>query len=490
MSLQEMTRRMLAGDAARPVLNYEGCWYSLGELRGLAQRIGELIEAAGADATAAVTFVPRNRPEAIAGLLALLAGGRSIRMAYAFQSAEGIARDVERLRSAVLLIGAGDLGEELRNVVAAQQAAAITLADMGASLAQGLERCDPAKAVAAPEQPQIQILTSGTTGTPKQFPITHEMVARHHVTPRLAPGREEQIAQEPPALLYFPIGNISGIYSTVPALLRGQRVQLLDRFSLDAWRAYIREHRPVMSGGPPAAVQMILDAEVPKEELSSLRYYSTGAAPLDPTVQAAFEQRYGIPVLLSYGATEFGGPVCAMTPDLHAASGGHKPGTLGKPLPGAQLRVVDGETGEALPAGKEGLLEVISPRLEPKWIRTSDIGLIDEDGFLFLCGRADGAIMRGGFKVLPETIERALLLHPAIAEAAVVGVADRRVGQVPAAAIRFKPGAAEASSEELEAHLRRHVLATHIPVHWKFVAELPRNASVKIDRRGVMALFA
>ena len=89
---------------------------------------------------------------------------------------------------------------------------------------------------------------------------------------------------------------------------------------------------------------------------------------------------------------------------------------------------------------EEGLLEVLAPRIQPDWIRTSDLGVIDEDGFLFLRGRADGAIMRGGFKVLPEAIERALLLHPAVAETAVVAVPDQRVGEVPGAAIRLDPG--------------------------------------------------
>jgi acyl-coenzyme A synthetase/AMP-(fatty) acid ligase len=125
----------------------------------------------------------------------------------------------------------------------------------------------------------------------------------------------------------------------------------------------------------------------------------------------------------------------------------------------------------------------------PDWIRTTDVALIDEDGFVFHRARADGAIMRGGFKILPETIERALLLHPTISTAAVVGVADRRLGQTPAAAIQLKPGADQPAISELEAHLRDHVLATHIPAHWRFVADLPKNPSMKIDRLGVRALF-
>jgi acyl-coenzyme A synthetase/AMP-(fatty) acid ligase len=206
-------------------------------------------------------------------------------------------------------------------------------------------------------------------------------------------------------------------------------------------------------------------------------------------VQAAFEARYNIPILLSYGATEFGGRVAAMTASLHAEWGKKKLGSVGRPVPGAQLRVIDPESGAILPAGQEGLLEVVSPQMGPEWIRTTDLVVIDEDGFVFHRARADGAIVRGGFKVLPETIERALLQHAAISAVSVVGVPDRRLGQTPAAALQLKPGSHEPSISELEAHLRQHVLATHIPVHWRFVEDLPKNASMKIDRLGVRALF-
>jgi acyl-coenzyme A synthetase/AMP-(fatty) acid ligase len=178
-----------------------------------------------------------------------------------------------------------------------------------------------------------------------------------------------------------------------------------------------------------------------------------------------------------------------MTPELYPEWGKRKFSSVGRALPGSQLRVTDPETGAVLPPGKEGILEVISPRIGPDWIRTSDVALIDEDGFLFHRGRADGAIIRGGFKLLPETIERALLLHPSVSAAAVVGISDTRLGQVPAAAIQVKPGFAPPTFADLEAHLRAHVLATHIPVKWRLVEDLPRNRSMKTDRPAVRRLF-
>jgi acyl-coenzyme A synthetase/AMP-(fatty) acid ligase len=288
---------------------------------------------------------------------------------------------------------------------------------------------------------------------------------------------------------YYPLGNISGIYGVLPPLLRGHRVVLVERFTVDAWRSYLRRHRPERASLPPAGFQMVLDAAVPPEELQGVRSIATGAAPLDLNVHRAFEARYQIPILLSYGATEFGGPVASMTPELHAEWGDKKLGSTGRPIAGAQLRVVDPETGAPLSPGEEGILEVIAPRIGPNWIRTSDLAVVDADGFLFHRGRADGAIIRGGFKLLPEVIERALLLHPAVSCAAVVGLPDPRLGQVPAAAVQFRPGTPSPSQEELELHLREHVYATHIPVAWRIVNTLPRTPSLKVDNAAVRGLF-
>ena len=179
-----------------------------------------------------------------------------------------------------------------------------------------------------------------------------------------------------------------------------------------------------------------------------------------------------------------------MTAALHAEWGARKIGSVGRAMPGAQLRIVDPDSGIPLPPNSEGLLEVISPRIGPDWIRTSDIALIDADDFLFLRGRTDGAIIRGGFKLLPESIERALMLHPAVAEAAVTGMADHRLGQVPAAAIRLRGNFAAPAIAALETHVRHHLPATHVPVKWLFVRDLPRTPSLKTDRRALQALFA
>jgi long-chain acyl-CoA synthetase len=491
ISLDELSARALARGASLPAIEFEGHWFDWASMRRVADRIDTLITASGAAAGAPVAFVPRNRPSAFAALLGLIAKKHTIRMIYAFQSAAGIERDVQRLKPAVVIAAAEDFSEGLIESLKARGIAAIGIREMDAAAIPGLEHSHSASDVDIPAQPCIEILTSGTTGPPKQFGIRYDVIAQHYIGARTCDDlREEEMSRLPPALLYFPLGNISGIYTTLPALLKGLRIVLLDKFTVRAWHDYVLRYRPTVFGLPPAGVQMLLDANIPKADLASLRVLSTGAAPLDPTVQRAFEERYGIPVLLSYGATEFVGPVTAMTAELHARWGASKFGSVGRALPGAQLRITDPDTRATLAPGREGIVEVISPRVGPEWIRTSDIGMIDEDGFLFHRGRADGAIVRGGFKLLPETIERALLLHPAISAAAVVGVPDPRLTQIPAAAVKCKPGVDRPTVADLERHLRDHVPATHVPVMWRFVESMPTTPSFKVDRPALRRLFA
>lgn len=483
--LEDWCAAALARPADQPAIEFEQRWYHWGELRHVAARIEALIEASGAPPHATIAFVPRNNPYAIAALLGLLAKRRSVRMLYAFQSPAALASDVARVAPSVLIAASEDCSAPLLQELKARGIVGIALNDSDASILPGLEHvCRHASTVESASPPRVEILTSGTTGPPKPFAVGFELIARHFLG-----GPDVDLSAAPPTLLYFPLANITGLYSTLPPLLRGQRAVLLERFSVAGWHDHLVRYRPEAGGLPPAGVQMVLDANIPRADLACLRRLGTGAAPLDPAVHRAFEQRYGVPILLSYGATEFGGPVTAMTLELHAEWGEKKFGSVGRALPGAQLRVIDVETGAVLGPDNEGVLEVISPRIGRDWIRTSDLAAIDADGFVFHRGRSDGAIMRGGFKLLPEAIERTLMLHPAVSAVAVIGVTESRLGQVPAAAIQLKPDAEPVDAAQLETHVRQHLPATHVPVHWRFVDALPRTPSFKIERPALRRLF-
>lgn len=481
-SLAALAHKAIARRGSEPAVQFQGDWIRRSELSDLAGSILAHLQALALPAGSKIAFVARNHPSALAAFVGLLAGGFSVRMIYPFQSSVGIAREIDMLRPAVVVADHSIFSDELMAVLNSTGIGGLALAGMKlqpitAATDRQFEAINP---------PVVEILTSGTTGKPKPFTLTYDTIAIHFVGAP-APGLK---TGNIPVLLYFPIGNISGLYSTLPALLLGQQIILLDRFRVEDWHAYIVKYRPVVSGMPPAGLQMVLDADIPPEDLSSLKMLGAGAAPLDPDVQRRFEQRYGIPILLSYGATEFGGPVTRMTPELYENGGREKIGSVGKAIPGFCLRVVHPETYEPLSAGEEGILEVVSPRIGPDWIRTSDLAVIDDEGYLFHRGRADGAIVRGGFKILPETIEKALLKHAQVSAVSVVGLKDARLGQVPVAAVVLKPGAENVPVEALERHLREHVLATHIPVQWKIVEELPRTAlSFKVDQAAVRAMF-
>lgn len=487
-TLQALSAAVLNRHPDDAALEFEGRWYSWGELSRVARLVTDLVAESGASAHAKVALVAKNRPTAIAAYLGLMEKAFSFRIVYPFQSSVSMAREIEQIQPAVVIAAEETFDNTLCAALKTNGIAGIALAQHDARLVAGLERSTNNAVTSV--RPHIEIHTSGTTGAPKPFAFDYDTIATHIVggrpTPSSAGANPEQL---PPILMYFPAGNITGLHANIAPLLRGQRGVLLDRFSVAAWHDHLKRYRPVAGGLPPAGVQMILDADLPREDFASLKMIGTGSAPLDPSVQKAFEARYGVPILLAYGATEFGGPVVSMTPDLYAEWGEKKPGSVGKPLPGAQVRVVDQDSGEILPAGNTGLLEVVSPRMGPAWIRTADIAYLDEDGFLFLCGRADGAIMRGGFKVLPETIERALQLHAGVAAAGVIGISDHRLGQVPAAAIQLKAGVEAPSVAALEQHLREHLAATHIPVKWLFVSELPRTASYKVHQPSLRKLF-
>ena len=487
-TLDEQVRAALSADPDDQAIEFRDVWYHWRDLRLVADAVADLLHAACVDPRAPIGFVPRNRPSAMAAELGMVAAKRTIRMIYAFQSAAGIAREVGRLHLGAVVAAAEDFTPELLAVLKEHGIAGIALTEMSATAVEGAERSTAPLDPNAPPEPQIQVHTSGTTGPPKHVGFSYDMIAKYIVGQNVAAVTGEN-THTPPVLLTFPLGNISGIYSVFPPMLARRRAVLLDRFSLDGWRDYIRRYQPAVPMLPPAAVGMVLDAEIPVEELSCIKMIMTGAAPLDPNIQKAFEERYGVPIFLSYGATEFGGPVTVMTPELYEQFGKAKLGTVGKPFAGAKIRAIDADTGVEKPAGEEGLLEVMAPRIGDHWIRTTDIGMVDADGFIFLRGRADGAIVRGGFKLLPEVIEQALLTHPAVAAVAVVGIADPRLGQVPAAAIQIKPGVAQPEIAEIEAHLRQNVYATHIPTRWTFVDELPRNNSMKTDMPAVRALF-
>jgi acyl-CoA synthetase (AMP-forming)/AMP-acid ligase II len=485
-TLDGLVSKALRGDPIDRAARFKGVWRDWGWMANVADSVNARLREAGIGSEEVIGCVASNTPECGAALLGLICDRRDVAMIYAYQSPEAIGRKLEELRCAAVIAPAGLWQDSLRD-------AAIRIGALGLSLSpEGkvvpgttLDRGQAHRRVAG--RPGLALLTSGTTGEPKSFHMDYELIHRAMLKES---GATQRSASDPtPALHYHPFGNISGIYTYLPLIAARQSMIMLEKFSVADWVQYVKDYRPETSGMPSAGFGMVLDAEVPVEDLASIKYMRAGASHLDPIVHRRFEERYGIVVLLSYGATEFGGVVAAMTPGDRERYGDAKFGSVGRALQGAQFRIIDPETEEVLSPGVQGVLEVQAPRMGRDWIRTTDLAVVDEDGFLFHRGRSDGAIVRGGFKIVPEIIVTAMQSHPAISAAAVVGVPDRRLGEVPAAAYEVRPNVAPPSRQELEAHLRSLIPATHIPVVYRAVASLPRTPSLKLDISATRQLF-
>jgi acyl-coenzyme A synthetase/AMP-(fatty) acid ligase len=233
---------------------------------------------------------------------------------------------------------------------------------------------------------------------------------------------------------------------------------------------------------------MLLQLKPAREDLASVELYFNGAAPLDPHVRTMLEEDYGLPVANAYGATEFAGIISSWVPEDFALLK-VKRGSCGRALPGMKLRIVSQVDDKVLAAGEVGLVEALVPRVSEEWVRTNDLAYMDEDGFLFLQGRADDAIIRGGFKVLPEEVAEVLRTHPKVGDAALIGIPDERLGMVPAAAVEKRVDGDAPTAHELDAFLRDRLASYKLPVRYAIVSEIPRTASMKPRREGLRALF-
>lgn len=487
--LSALVRATLDSGGAEAIA-YGGRWRSWAWVKRLADQLDEALTAAGVPAGAPVALIARNRPASVAAFAAQIAARRPTSMIYSAQSQAALAADVGALRAAAVLADPQDWTPALIAAAALAGSAGIAVADdedRPVRPVAGVERVGAGPHHAVAEGVGFELLSSGTTGAPKRVPLLWATVASAtRDSGKVYAGTTQRQA---PLLMLHPMGNVAGVSYLCPPLANGQSIVLLEKFAVARWVEAVSTYGPARCSLPPAAVRMVMDAEVPREALSSLTIVAVGGGRIEPELQTAFEERYGIPILTAFGATEFAGVVAGWTVDLYREYGPAKRGSAGRASPGVALRIVDRETYQPLPAGAVGLLSARVDRLGPDWIRTTDLASLDGDGFLFLHGRADGAINRGGFKIPPVVVEDVLRQHPAVADAAVVARPDPRLGEVPAAAVELVSGAAPTSAEDLIAFARDRLLAYQVPVEVRIVEALPRNASMKVSTPQVRALF-
>jgi acyl-CoA synthetase (AMP-forming)/AMP-acid ligase II len=496
-SLRDRIGTVLALDPSADAVEFEGRWHPWRELGAVARALDAALDTAGLGAASPVGLLLRNTPGMIGAMLGTLASQRCIVTLNPHQGDAKLAQDVRELRVPVVVAHPADWARQAL-LDASREIGALGL-ELDAALdpplrpVSGLERIgtgphrEPSPGVA------VEMLTSGTTGAPKRirlgyaaFERTIAAAGQHYRKKRADAPSDAPRLSSGVAIVNAPFVHMSGLFRTLQNVCEGRRIALLERFRVDAWLDLVKRHRPKTVALVPAAVQMVLEANIERSALESIQVVTSGSAKLDPEIQLAFERRYGIPVLPSYGATEFAGGVAGWTLPLHREWAERKRGSVGRPQPGRELRVVDPATGEPVASDSPGLLEI---RSGGEWVRTTDLARIDPDGFLWILGRTDDAIVRGGFKIIPADVARVLGAHPAVREASVVGIPDARLGSVPAAAVELRNGES-VSCDELLGFARQHLAAYQLPARIRVVDALPRTPSLKVSQPDVRALFA
>lgn len=394
-------------------IEYEGRWFSWAQL-GVASRAVADTVGPGAQ----VGILLRNNPAHVAALLGVLLAGGCVVVVNASRGEDRTRADIAGL-DLPMIIGAP---EDLRLVTDPA-----TTRTVG-----GLMAVTRPVAAGGSTGVAVRMPTSGTTGPPKRVDLTYDMLAVSVMGADFANAAAPSAVAGAVAIVNAPLVHIGGVYRVLQCVAEARPYVLLPRFELAAWADAVRRYRPKAVSLVPAALRAVLHSDLDAEDLAGIRAVTSGTAPLSADDAEAFTERFGIPVLTSYAATEFGGGVAGWTLADHQRHWQARRGSVGRASLGAQLRVVS-SGGAVLGPDEPGLLEVKPGQLgsHAEWVRTTDLARIDADGFLWILGRADQAIIRGGFKVLPDDVRASLESHPAVSGAAVVGRTDPRLGEVP-----------------------------------------------------------
>jgi long-chain acyl-CoA synthetase len=503
---------LLALDGHEPHMLYAGRWYSWNEIRAIASIVRRRTRVVPEDQ--AIALICRNHPLLLGAVLGLLAERRCLYPVSALAPADAIRAELAGARPAVLVAMPEDLERAgLRDAAGLDGTTILEVHDGDVTAGGEADAAAPGEtadreALAYPAGTAFVLQTSGTTGPPKRVPLSYAnlQAALDAMQVRVGHGREPVRLRRSVAILNTQLSHVGGMMSFCLSCVEGRRLALLDKFDPWPWAEFVRDYEVRSAGVPPAALAMLLDSDIPREWLSSLIMIRSGTAPLDPRLAVRFEERFGIPVVQAYGATETQGISSWTLGDLKRW-GDAKRGSVGLPHRGVELRVTDPDTGTGLAPGERGRLWVrtaqSSIRTADGWVPTNDIASIDSDGFLWIHGRIDDIINRGGLKVDGVAVAAALETHPWVEAAAVVGIADRRLGEVPGAAVVLAAGAPGDAGlavdapgdvgdvdEALRGYLRERLAPYMVPAAFAFVAALPRNATMKVDRGAVRALFA
>jgi long-chain acyl-CoA synthetase len=391
-----------------------------------------------------------------------------------------------------LLLAWHGFTEEAR--AGAEQASAELIEVEPAAFSKTLEGMEVAPGLADTDESDTAVIlyTSGTTGQPKGAELTHLNLS---LNAEIVAETLTEVGPEDVVLGALPQFHSFGQTATLNASLReGACVVMLPRFDPgDALEAMQRERVTVFQGVPTMYGAMLNFPGHEEFDTSSLRNCMTGGAAMPVEVMRGFEEEFGCKLLEGYGLSETSPVACSNRPDRE-----RKPGSIGVPVRGVEMQIVD-EDDNPLPTGEPGEVvirghnimkgywkrpDATAEAMRGGWFHSGDIGRTDEDGYFYIVDRKKDLIIRGGYNVFPREVEEVLYEHPAVQEAAVVGIPDDSLGEEVGAAVVLRDGAS-ASAEDLSQHVKSELAAYKYPRQVWFIDELPKGPTGKILKREI-----
>jgi acyl-CoA synthetase (AMP-forming)/AMP-acid ligase II len=473
-----------SGDPARAALIVGGRTVSYGELATTARQCATGLAAHGVTPGQRIAVVDGGSLLSIATLL----GTARIGAAPALMNPALTPPELQGLRKNA---GCADLavaGEQyVDRVREAGVPTVLTLADLAGTPPSGPSADDIVEpdSDAADDRDALILFTSGTTGLPKTVSITGRQLTRR-ITGMSRPFRAG--AKPSVSMLSVPLFHVGGALGILGSLYSGNTAVVQQRFDAGEWLRLVSEHRVTTTFMVPTMLQRIIDhPDFAGTDLSSLVAiaYGAAAAPLS-LVRRAMAALPHVALANVFGQTE---TLCAYTtllPEDHRDPA--RAGSVGRPLPGVEVRVVDPDTGNDVEAGTVGELWVnTTQNVTEGWLQTGDLAHQDADGYIFPSGRLKDTINRGGEKFGPIEVEEALRSHPAISDAAVAGIADDELGQRVGAAVVV---CAPVTLDELRAHCRELIAYFKAPERLAIVEHIPYSATGKVNRDQLAKLIA
>jgi long-chain acyl-CoA synthetase len=462
---------------------FEGRWHRSGELRDRAQRVAAGLSGLGVAPGDRVVVFAANCPEVPILYNAIWRAGAVVTPAIFLLPAPEL-RHILVNSEAALVVASPEFVDTARSV-----------ADVPVVSTDELPEGEPAPIAGRADADLAALMyTGGTTGRAKGVMLSHANLWEVGKAAQKAghvPGIVRTLTPLPLSHSYGLLVTVVGLHA--PELGRGV---LMRWFEPSAFLDLVQEHRVQITAVVPSMLQLLLAQPLADYDLSSLRYVACGAAPLAADVVAELERRLPhVELREGYGLTETSALVSTNPP------GRIRLGSVGLPVPGVELRIVDDDE-RPLPPGDVGEIccrsqflmqgywrapELTAEAMRGGWFHTGDLGYVDEDGYLYVVDRKKDLIIRGGFNVFPRDVEDALLEHPAVALAGVVGRPDERYGEEVVAFVSLR-NASEVTGEDLVAFAKERIGGYKYPREVRIVPDVPLTPVGKVDRKALREL--